>query len=220
MISNEAPTQLVVLAGGLMPNGDPTQETYERTMSSVYYADRFPSLQRVVFSGGRSYLDNTLEVEMAEADIMNDIALENGMNPELIKGIDRNSNSTFETFLNVRPYLLEQKTAVITNAYHIPRALYMAKLTLPSIEFIGYEAFGEYTGKAKAPLSERMLRLATVITMQGIKPGDVETMTECNHQIADFVRKPAVVSLLRHTVLRGHTSVNEVDPDLLHKKAA
>lgn len=202
---HEPPGQVIVLGGGLRPDGQPTQETTERVLSAVHYTAVYGA-ERVVLSGGIGYLADGLAAEIAEADVMRDVAIGHGMDPARISGLDRQSRSTFETFLNVRPMLRPEQTAIITHAYHLPRALHMARLVLP-MELVGYEAFAEYTGKVRPPANERFLRLATQLVMQGVEPGNETTMRRRNEALARALSAPSRLKLIKATLLRNHTSV-------------
>jgi vancomycin permeability regulator SanA len=205
MISPDAPRQIVVLGGGLTPDGYPTQETAERTLSAVYYAEAH-EVERVVFSGGKGYLAGGIAEDIAEADTMVDLAVESGLDPNRIAGVDRDSRSTFETFLNVRSMLWEEDTGVVTHAYHSPRACYMAKLVL-QVPIIRIDALAVDNNKAKAPLGERMLQLATRLAMLTVEAGDEDTMRRRNEAVVRAFDTPHRLSLLKNTVLRNHVSV-------------
>ncbi|MDB5166329.1 MAG: rane protein [Candidatus Saccharibacteria bacterium] len=210
MLTQECARQVVVLGGGLTPDGQPSQETYERAVSAVYYTDRFDA-DSVIFGGGRGFLADGLADVRAEADVMEQIAVEHGMDPERIIGLDRSSRNTFETFLNIKPLLTEQKTAIITHAYHMPRALRMARLVLPQ-EVVGFEALAEHSGKARAPLNERVLQLATRLSMTGVSVGDDVTLRRRNEVLAKVIDTPSRIGLLKATLLRNHTSVEASKP--------
>jgi uncharacterized SAM-binding protein YcdF (DUF218 family) len=208
MITLEAPKQLVVLGGGLTPEGYPTQETAERAITAAYYAQEYGA-DKVIFSGGRGLLASGATDVLAEAEVQADIAVAHGLNPASIKALDTDSRSTFETFLNVKEYLDDELTGIVTNAYHQKRALYMARLA-SDIPFIGIEAMGFHTGKAKAPFNEQLLKFATWATMLNVEQGDTDKLRERNDMIVRALSKPARVSILAKVLLRNHTSVRAV----------
>lgn len=199
------PGQIIVLGGGLTPEGGPTQETAERARTAAYYALEFGA-ERVIFSGGESLLVSGKRSGLSEADVMADIAVERGLHPGYIRGLDRNSRSTFETFLNVKPLLADETTAVVTHAYHQPRALYMGRLTL-SVPLVGIEAMAQHNGKAKAPFNERLLQLVTWAAMLDVQQGDTEQLRERNDRVVRLVGTPARLKLLSSTLLKNHASV-------------
>lgn len=198
---NEYPKQVIILGGGLTADGSPTQETMERALTAVYYGDRYEA-DRMIFSGGQGFLNPNLTTNQAitEADVMADIAIENGTNPATVIR-DREPKSTFESFLSDQ--LLDQPTTVITSDYHMNRALKMARLTLDA-PLLGIVAMSEYSGKAKPPINERLLNLATQLAMIGVKHGDIEAIKQRNERVATIAT--ASTGILR-LLLRKHTSV-------------
>jgi len=215
MITVDMPKQVIVLGGGLTAEGYPTQETAERTFTAVRYAQQFGA-DEIIFSGGQGLLSRGNGATIAEAEVMAELATEYGLEPGSIRALDKDSRSTFETFLNVKPLLLDQKTAIVTHAYHQPRALYMARLAL-TVPIIGYEAMGVHTGKAKSPLNERFLQIATWATMHSVQPGDVAALRERNDRIVSIVSTPRRINLLAKTLLRDHTSVKAVKAEAIEK---
>jgi len=205
MAGVELPKQVVVPGAGLTAAGQPTQETVERTMTGVYYAQEHGA-EKVIFSGGHGVL-NAIQGGSTEADVMAELATDRGLDAGVIS-FDRESRNGFETFLNVGSLLEPEPTTVIAHAYYIPRLQFMAGLALPDMDITWYEAMGVHTGKAKAPLNERFMRLLTRGWMVGVKEGDTDALrTRSNSMLYVFNHLGVIKTTLTSTVLKQHTSV-------------
>lgn len=199
------PDQIVVLGGGLTSSGTPSQETYERAMSSVWYAEKYGA-KRIIYSGGSSPLSEGDAISLSEGTAMANLAVSAGLNPDIVL-TENESATSFHTFINIKDMLdTEEPAGIMSHAYHLPRALYMARMVLP-MPIFGIEVMGLHTSKAKSPPNERLLICATKIILLGVKQGDIAKLRQRNELLDRMIGGKTRLSILKHTVLRHHTSV-------------
>ena len=118
---NLRPTQaIVVLGGGLGSDGSSGVGTLERVKYGIYlYKEGFANY--LIFSGGQK-VGNSVEAEE-----MYRVAVDRGVNPEVLIKEDR-SSSTYENALYTKKIIVSQdniegKVILVTSPYHMRRAL-------------------------------------------------------------------------------------------------
>lgn len=122
---------VLVLGCGVKPDGTPSHMLVERVKagSSVYEKTKAGYLLLSGDKSGESY---------NEPAVMKSLALENGIEEKDIV-TDNIGYSTYESIYNAKTVYHVQKLIIITQPYHLPRALYIARSL--GMEAYGYEAY-------------------------------------------------------------------------------
>ena len=146
---------ILVLGCAVRPNGTPSPMLAERLQKSVelYEAGAAPKL---LMSG-----DNG-QVEYNEVAAMGNFALEKGV-PSYDIFLDYAGFSTYESVYRAKEIFQTKKIIIVTQKYHLHRALYIAKA-------LGLEAYGVssdtqvYAGQANRDVREILARNKDFLT--------------------------------------------------------
>ena len=127
---------ILVLGAGLMPDGSPSLMLGERIRTGVdlYEAGAAPKL---LMSGDHGSLDHD------EVNAMKDAAMARGVPSEDIF-MDHAGFSTYDSFYRAGAIFGAKKVVIVTQAYHLPRALWIARA-------LGLEAVGVACDTARYP---------------------------------------------------------------------
>lgn len=131
-IKNEKDIDYVLVLGcGVKPDGTPSHMLYERVKkgAEVFLLSKADKLLLTGDRSGESY---------DEPGVMKKLALEMGVKENQIQ-IDDIGYSTFESIWNAKYIYNAEKIVIITQPYHLPRALYIAKSL--GLDAIGAEAY-------------------------------------------------------------------------------
>lgn len=122
---------VLVLGCGVKPDGTPSHMLYERVKKG---AEVFLSCEadKFLLSGDRS------GESYDEPGVMKRLALEFGVSEKDIQ-LDDIGFSTFESIWNAKHIYNAEKIVIITQPYHLPRALYIARSL--GLEAVGAEAY-------------------------------------------------------------------------------
>ncbi len=115
----------IVFGAGLWRDGSPTPVLRDRvaTAAQLYFAGK---VEKLLMSGDNSYVDYN------EPGAMRAYALELGVPDEAIV-LDYAGRRTYDTCYRARPSSALQEAILVTQAFHLPRALYVCNaLGLPS----------------------------------------------------------------------------------------
>ena len=140
---------VLVLGAGLLPDGSPSLMLGERIRTGVelYHAGAAPKL---LMSGDHG------TVEHDEVNAMKDAAMAMGVPSEDVF-MDHAGFSTYDSFYRAGAVFGVKKAAIVTQAYHLPRALWIAKA-------LGLEAVGvacdtqRYAGQTYRDIREILAR--------------------------------------------------------------
>ena len=121
---------IVVLGGGVTPAVPPSLMDPDLSDSAdrMWYAARLYHrglARRIIVSGG-SMVAGTVELATTEAEAMRRFLIDLGVPSEAI-GSEGNSQNTIQNIRNVRQMVGEARVALVTSAYHMPRALKLAR---------------------------------------------------------------------------------------------
>jgi vancomycin permeability regulator SanA len=138
-------TQFAVVFGASVDkNGEPTKMLEDRVESAVTLYEA-GVIQRIVISGND-------EAEFSEVKAMRNILKKNNI-PDFLIIEDKEATSTFETCLNVKKELKINKAILITQEFHLPRALYLCNSL--GVESVGFAADrGAYTDQRLIQIRE------------------------------------------------------------------
>lgn len=151
---------ILVLGASVKPDGTPSNMLYDRIMTGValYEAGAAPKL---IMSGDHG------KTNYNEVGTMKDYAMAEGIVSEDIF-MDHAGFSTYESIYRAKEIFQAKKVLVVTQEYHLYRALYIA-------EKLGIEAYGvsadlrTYAGQYKRDLREILARNKDFV-MAFIKP--------------------------------------------------
>jgi uncharacterized SAM-binding protein YcdF (DUF218 family) len=121
---------IVVLGGGVAPAIPPVRNDPSLTDSAdrVWLAARLyrsGAAPRIIVSGG-GFIASSNELATTEAEAMRRFLLDLGVPDGAIVAEDK-SNNTIENIHNVRPMVQDRQVALVTSAFHMPRALAIAR---------------------------------------------------------------------------------------------
>lgn len=122
---------VLVLGCGVKPDGTPSHMLYERVKagSEVFLKTE---AEKLLLSGDRS--GETYD----EPGVMNQLAINNGVEEKDIT-LDIVGFSTYESIYNAKNSFSVKKVLIITQPYHLSRALYIAESL--DLDAYGYEAW-------------------------------------------------------------------------------
>ena len=140
---------ILVLGCGIRPDGTPSRMLADRLEKGVALYEAGAS-DRLLMSGdhGRKEYD--------EVNLMKNYAVERGI-PSAAVFMDHAGFSTYDSMYRARDVFQAKKVLIVTQAYHLPRALYTA-------ERLGLEAYGvaaqdiSYRGQGYRELREAAAR--------------------------------------------------------------
>jgi len=118
---------ILVLGAGLRGNGTPSAILADRL---DYAIDAYESgaSDRLLMSGDHSRIDYD------EVTAMKTYAIDRGIDPDAVF-LDHAGFSTYESVYRARDIFCADRVLIVTQGYHLPRALYIAKA-------LGIEAYG------------------------------------------------------------------------------
>jgi hypothetical protein len=196
----EMPRQLVAFPRGVELDGSPTAATIEIGLSAVRYYELFGA-DKLLLPGGRSILADDRSNGYSDGQAMRDLAVENGVPRELVPDIPE-STDTLTNVLTCLPYI-DSSAPVVSMAQkdHAPRSLWCMNLALSNKSVMNFEADGYV--KHGAVIQEQALLMIYRAAFLGIRPGDIESISEKNNQLQNFVanRKYPIMRLLSN---KGH----------------
>jgi vancomycin permeability regulator SanA len=146
----EAPEVILILAGGIRGDGpSPILEDRLTTALELYRAGAAPKL---LLTGDRF---------AGETQVMRDWLLERGVPKEALV-VDDDGVNTYSSMLRARDVFGIKRAVVVTQRFHLPRALYIAR-TL-GVGAVGVEAAEvRYTGDLRHPAREFLARPAAIV---------------------------------------------------------
>ncbi|HBL85128.1 MAG: SanA protein [Clostridiales bacterium GWF2_38_85] len=141
---------IIVLGAYVMPNGYPSDMLEDRILRGIELYENGAS-GKIIMSGDHG------QSEYDEVNIMKQYAVEKGI-PSSDIFMDHAGFSTYESLYRARDIFLAKKVIIITQEYHLYRALYIA-------EQLGLEAYGvasnqhEYIGQTNRDIREILARV-------------------------------------------------------------
>jgi len=128
---SSAISQILVLGGGIDEEGKLDYLSVERAHRVAQYICE-ADIERVVFSGGTSWLENHEIAPKSEAEMMAEMAIDLGV-PESIITCESKSTNTLTNIARSRELLDdEQPVGIVTHEFHMPRTLRIARKLLVS----------------------------------------------------------------------------------------
>lgn len=141
---------IIVLGAAVRPDHTPSLMLRDRLDKSVYIYDNGET-DIILMSG-----DNG-KIEYNEVDVMKDYAIESGV-PENNIYLDHAGFSTYESMYRLRDVFVAKKAIVITQEYHLYRALYTGEKL--GLDVVGVAAdTREYKGQRDREIREIMARV-------------------------------------------------------------
>ena len=119
---------IIILGAGLRRDGSPSDMLTDRLLMGIDILDRRSSNARLLLSG-----DNSGE-QYNEVGAMYDFVIENNVDGEYVI-LDNEGFSTYESIYRAKTEFGAEKIIIITQEYHLHRALYIARE-------LGIEAYG------------------------------------------------------------------------------
>ena len=131
LMQTETADYVLVLGCGVKPDGTPSHMLYERVKAGTEIFKE-KTAYSLLLTGDKSgdYYD--------EPKVMKKIAKEFGVKEKEIT-VDNIGYSTYESIVNAKEIYGAKKLIIVTQPYHLPRALYIAKSL--GIEAYGYKAW-------------------------------------------------------------------------------
>lgn len=136
---------ILILGCGVLPNGEPTAMLHDRLMKGLelYESGAAP---KIIVSGDHG------TVEYDEVNAMKSFLIEKGVPSEDIF-MDHAGFSTYESIYRARDIFEAQKIIIVTQKYHLYRALYLADSL--DVDAVGVSAdLRSYRGQAYRELRE------------------------------------------------------------------
>jgi vancomycin permeability regulator SanA len=145
-----APEVILVLAGGVRGNGpSPILEDRLTTALALYRAGTAPKL---LLTGDRF---------AGETQVMRDWLVKRGVPSEALV-VDDDGVNTYSSMLRARDVFGIKRAVVVTQRFHLPRALYIARAL--GVGAVGVEATEvRYTGDLRHPARELLARPAAIV---------------------------------------------------------
>ncbi|MGK5678495.1 YdcF family protein [Actinoplanes sp. URMC 104] len=173
MAADRVAAALLVLGNGLAPDASLSPGSLARVQAALAY----PPVERIVFSGGWEQARSGAPEPppgCREADLMRAAAVAAGLPPAVVR-VECRSRSTLENLLHVAADGLldgldlgpERPLGLVTHAWHLPRARYLAGkvLGLPRRALIDVPASGAVRGS----LYEHGIRAASRLCFFGVR---------------------------------------------------
>ncbi len=124
-------SQFLVLGGGINENGDLGYLSIERAQRVAQYVGQVGA-NRVVFSGGTSWLETHDSTPRSEAEMMAEMAIDLGLPESIVECEDTSTNTLANIALSHDLLDDEQPVGIITHRFHMPRTLRIARKLLHS----------------------------------------------------------------------------------------
>jgi SanA protein len=141
---------ILVLGASVLPNKQPSHMLEDRLLQAIELY-KLDVSNRLLMSG-----DHSTEF-YDEVNVMKQFAIDAGVTPAHIF-MDHAGFSTYESLYRARDIFLAKKVLIVTQSYHMPRALWIA-------EKLGIEAYGvtahsrEYAGQSYRDMREMLARI-------------------------------------------------------------
>lgn len=121
-------TQILVLGGGVDERGNLGYLSVERAQRAAQHIGEIGA-ERVIFSGGTSWLEAHDTAPRSEAEMMAELAIDLGVS-EAIISCEVQSTNTLTNIAHSSELLTEQAFGIVTHEFHMPRALRIARKLL------------------------------------------------------------------------------------------
>ena len=108
----------IVFGAGINPNLQPTKVLRDRLDKTIQLVEQ-DQLDRILLSGGKIH-------KTSESMIMYNYLIEHGIPAEILV-LDEQGNSTYDTLLRAKNTFDIQQAVLITQKFHLPRALAIAQ---------------------------------------------------------------------------------------------
>lgn len=181
--------QILVLGGGIAENGELGFLSIERAQRAAQYIGQVGA-NRVVFSGGTSWLENHDVTPRSEAEMMAELAVELGI-PESVVAYEATSTNTL-TNIALSQDLLddEQPVGIITHRFHMPRTLRIARKLLDSDPY----PITPSTNYPELMIHEIAASGMSTLVLLGLRHGDCQEAVRRNnvlqsrlHKVKEFI---------------------------------
>ncbi|MDY3828620.1 MAG: ElyC/SanA/YdcF family protein [Clostridium sp.] len=138
-ISDNEVDAIIVLGAGVKEDGSPCQMLEDRLKTAIAVYNKLDKKCKILLSGDHGQ-DNYNEVKTMKKYILDNLSIS-----ESDIFMDHAGFSTYDTMYRAKDIFEVNKAIVITNEYHLPRALYLAQKK--NIEVLGVASdLREYSG--------------------------------------------------------------------------
>lgn len=138
-ISDNEVDAIIVLGAGVKEDGSPCQMLEDRLKTAIAVYNKLDKKCKILLSGDHGQ-DNYNEVKTMKKYILDNLSIS-----ESDIFMDHAGFSTYDTMYRAKDIFEVNKAIVITNGYHLPRALYLAQKK--NIEALGVASdLREYSG--------------------------------------------------------------------------
>ena len=138
-ISDNEVDAIIVLGAGVKEDGSPCQMLEDRLKTAIAVYNKLDKKCKILLSGAHGQ-DNYNEVKTMKKYILDNLSIS-----ESDFFMDHAGFSTYDTMYRAKDIFEVNKAIVITNGYHLPRALYLAQKK--NIEALGVASdLREYSG--------------------------------------------------------------------------
>lgn len=138
-ISDNEVDAIIVLGAGVKEDGSPCQMLEDRLKTAIAVYNKLDKKCKILLSGDHGQ-DNYNEVKTMKKYILDNLSIS-----ESDIFMDHAGFSTYDTMYRAKDIFEVNKAIVITNEYHLPRALYLAQKK--NIEALGVSSdLREYSG--------------------------------------------------------------------------
>lgn len=138
-ISDNEVDAIIVLGAGVKEDGSPCQMLEDRLKTAIAIYNKLDKKCKILLSGDHGQ-DNYNEVKTMKKYILDNLSIS-----ESDIFMDHAGFSTYDTMYRAKDIFEVNKAIVITNGYHLPRALYLAQKK--NIEALGVASdLREYSG--------------------------------------------------------------------------
>ena len=138
-ISDNEVDAIIVLGAGIKEDGSPCQMLEDRLKTAIAVYNKLDKKCKILLSGDHGQ-DNYNEVKTMKKYILDNLSIS-----ESDIFMDHAGFSTYDTMYRAKDIFEVNKAIVITNEYHLPRALYLAQKK--NIEALGVASdLREYSG--------------------------------------------------------------------------
>lgn len=124
-------SQFLVLGGGIDENGNLGYLSVERAQRAAQFIGQVGA-DRVVFSGGTSWLETHETTPRSEAEMMAEIAVDLGVPESVVTCEDKSTNTLTNIALSRNLLDEQQPVGIVTHQFHVPRTLRIARRLLGS----------------------------------------------------------------------------------------
>ncbi len=181
--------QILVLGGGIAENGELGFLSIERAQRAAQYVGQVGA-NRVIFSGGTSWLETHDMAPRSEAEMMAEMAVELGIPESVVEYEDTSTNTLTYSALSQDLLDDEQPVGIITHQFHMPRTLRIARKLLDSDPY----PITPSTNYPKLMAHEIVASGMSSLVLLGLRHGDCQEAIRRNdilqsrlHKIKDFI---------------------------------